>query len=1071
MTQFIKNNRLIIVLFALVGWFFGLISLFSITKEAFPSVDVPFYNILTAYPGADPKTIDEQVTDKIIRQIKGINGIKNINSYSYYNVSSVLVEFDSRKKDLDAGSDIRAALDQVASSLPSDANTPVSMKIDMMMMPIYQFNVSWPFSSEILYERVKKLEEEIKAIPWVSEVAVSGKPEQEIKVNFDLDKLLAADMDVAYPISQLRSLFMKIPTDKKEIDGSLYSFEIATYDPTITSVIDQTKQMDILNLSGRALKLGDLATVSHTYKPSTKKVFLVTGDTTLNSIWFFVTKNAGTDLHSLTLNLQEKVEEFRVQNPDLETIEIQSSKDIIQQTYNLFLENFWETGVLVLLVIVIFLGGKSSLVVSLAFLLVYLLNFFFLDKWGFSFNMIVSFSLILVLGIMIDNLIVISQWISIWLREEKGSIRRAIKFSLHHYSSAVFFGTMCTIVIFVPLLFNLSGIIGEFMKSFPIVIISNLSLSLIVALIVLPAIYSYFFKDKNERKQPIQEHWEKITWELPKEYELPKALLMLERRGNRFSDLFYKRNETKKKAQWTLGIFWIVFIASVALIPLGIVKTDFLKSGDQSDIRVNIKYKPWISEQQNRENTQMILDDILQFTKTNHTKDFHHITVEIWSANGERTMWGDTSHYSSITLKLYEKPKKWVLDILWINRLFGQEKTYKRKTHSSIILQDLREYIDTKIIPKYSFIEEISPLQLATWPSSGKPVGFYLMGENLEEIGKYHEQIIGQIKQIPGIYNVSSNIEYTNGRIQYALDTNKLKEYNISPMSVATLFAWVQNSSYTPNGITIKEFNDIAEDPIDMRAYISYKGALSDLKIGNIPLTNLVKTTSIQPELVSIDRFGSDKAVNIQADKQADVALSDITASIDKIIKDTPPPAWVNYKAAWDVEFQDTSGKDLGISIIIGIFLMYIVLVILFKNFAYPTAIITSIFLSVWWAIIMIAITGMTFDFPAQLWLFWILWVWVNQAIIHVEDFKIFYEQQWMSVVESFRKSIALRFIPIFLTKLTTVLGLLILAFKDEIYWGMAVAFIGWLLMSFFITLLYLPTLIRVFSKEKKYSD
>lgn len=128
---------------------------------------------------------------------------------------------------------------------------------------------------------------------------------------------------------------------------------------------------------------------------------------------------------------------------------------------------------------------------------------------------------------------------------------------------------MCTIVIFVPLLFNLSGIIGEFMKSFPIVIISNLTISLIVALIILPAMYSYFFKDKKETvsTQAIEDanndklHTKDtiISKELPKEYELPNALLMLERRGERFSDLFYRRNTTKKKAKWTLAIFWIIF--------------------------------------------------------------------------------------------------------------------------------------------------------------------------------------------------------------------------------------------------------------------------------------------------------------------------------------------------------------------------------------------------------------------------------------------------------------------------------------------------------------------------------
>lgn len=1065
MVDFIKSNRLIILLFIGIWSVFWVISLFWITKEAFPSVNIPYYNVITTYPGADPKTIDEQVTDKIIRQIKGISGIKNINSYSYYNVSSILVEFDWKKKDIDAGSDIKSAIDQVAGALPSDANTPLPMKVEMTMMPVYQFNVAWPFSSEILYERTKELENIIKSVPGVSEVSVSWKPQQEIKVNFDFQKILATDMDVAYPISQLRSLFMKIPTDKKNIDGSLYSFEFGTYETTVSGVIAQIKDMNVLNLSGKTLKINDLATVSHTYKPSSKSVFLITGDTTLNSIWFFVTKNVGTDLNELTVQLQKKVDEFRKQNPDLQTIEIQSSKNIINQTYNLFLENFRETGLFVMLVIIIFLWSKSALVVSLAFLLVYLLNFLFLDKWWFSFNMIVSFSLILVLWIMVDNLIVISQGISIWLREEKWNIWKAIRFSLHNYSSAVFFGTMCTIVIFVPLLFNLSGMIGEFMKSFPIVIISNLSISLIVALICLPAMYSYFYKHKKHEEPVAIE--EKSNGPI-KEFDLPKALLMLERRWNRFSNLFYRRNSTKSKAKKTLVIFWLIFIWSIALLPLWIVKTDFLKSWDQSDIWVNIKYAPWISNQQNREQTKMVLDDILYFTNTQHSWDFLYKTVEIWSVNGVRSMWWDTSHYASITLKLYEKPKKGILDLLGINKLFWEKWKHERTTPSAEILQDLRVYIDTKIKPKYSFIEEISPLQQASWPSSWKPVWFYIMGSDLEQIWKYHETILPIIKKINGIYNVSSNVEYTNGRIHYSLDTNKLKEYNISAASVATLFAWMQNSSYTPNGILIKEFNDIAEDPIKMNAYIAYNGAFSDVKIGNIPLSNLIKTVSLEPELVSIDRFGSDKAIKIQADKQADVALSDITAAIEKVIKDNPTPEWVSYKAAWDVEFQDTSGRDLWISIMIGILLMYVVLVILFKNFAYPTAIITSIFLSVGWALILLAITGMTFDFPAQLGLFWILWVWVNQAIIHVEDFKIFYEQQGMSVVDSFRKSIALRFIPIFLTKLTTILWLIILALKDEIYGGMAVSFIGWLLMSFFITLLYLPTLINVFSKEKK---
>lgn len=229
-----------------------------------------------------------------------------------------------------------------------------------------------------------------------------------------------------------------------------------------------------------------------------------------------------------------------------------------------------------------------------------------------------------------------------------------------------------------------------------------------------------------------------------------------------------------------------------------------------------------------------------------------------------------------------------------------------------------------------------------------------------------------------------------------------------------------------------------------------------------------MQKVELEPELLSIDRTDNQKAIKIEADKERDAALSDITAAINKIIDDHPLPAGVSYKQAGDVESQDTSAQDLGTSIMIGMLLMYLVLIVLFRNFLYPTAIITSIFLSIGGAIIIIAVLGMTFNFPAQLGIFGVLGVGVNQAIIHIEDFKIFYEKQGMTVLDSFRKSIAIRFVPIFLTKLTTILGLIILSFKDEIYGGLAVAFIGGLLMSFFITLMYLPSLITVLSRRKK---
>lgn len=173
MIDFLKKNRLIILVFISFLGVYGIGALFTITKEATPTVNVPYYNITTLYPGADPKTIDEQVTDKLDKKFKTISLVKKITSSSSYNVSSITIEFYTNKKDVDAVNDIKAAIDQTVSSLPSDVKTPVTRKVDITGLPIYQFALAGPYSSDILYQKAKTLEDDIKSIPGVSDVNVS----------------------------------------------------------------------------------------------------------------------------------------------------------------------------------------------------------------------------------------------------------------------------------------------------------------------------------------------------------------------------------------------------------------------------------------------------------------------------------------------------------------------------------------------------------------------------------------------------------------------------------------------------------------------------------------------------------------------------------------------------------------------------------------------------------------------------------------------------------------------------------------------------------------------------------
>lgn len=1041
MIHFLKSNKIslfIVAIFLTIYWVFAVS---TIPKEAMPSVNIPYYIVSVVYPGADPATIEEQVVNKLEQRFKSISLIKKVTSTSASNMGIISLEFYPNKSDINATNDIKAAIDQVYPSLPTDVKVPSLKKIDISNTPIYTFSVAAHYPPEVIYDKARLLEDKIKSVPWVGEVTVIWKPTKEIKINFDADEIAALDLDISMIVWVLKSAFVKMPADKKEVADKLFSFEITNYENNLTGFLSQIKNYDIVSKDGKSIKIKDIAEVFLSYKWGDKASYVFTNwqkRESLNALSFQVTKVPWYSIETLTNALKLQVTDFSKSNPEFQFMETTSMLESIDRVYNLFIENFWETWLLVLIVILFFLWFRSSMVILVSFLMVYLSDFAFLKWIGYSFNNIVSFSLILVLWVMIDNLIVIVQWIVMWLRKHKNNIWLAIQDSLKNYGRAIIFGTSTTIAIFVPLYFGLSGIMGEFMKPMPVTIISNLAISLFVTLIILPVLATYFYKPGFE-------------------YKIKKSLSFLEETGKKFAQRFYKINATRRGAARVVAFFIAFFIGAVALIPLGVVKVDFMGNTDSNNVWINIKYPPGISIQDNQRYTNQLSLDILEYINGHYPQAIKDISVDLGSQNwwSMLTAWGGTTnHLASFNIRLVE----------WEKRAM---KSYQ-------IVEDLQKFFSSTIRKKYSFIQEIAPLTQKWWPPSGKPIGFYIEGKDYTQINDYIQKILPAIKKISGIYNVNVSIEYTNGKIKYILDENLLKSLGITNMSAILAMISVQNSDYEPNGVKIKDFSEFGDDALSLVAFLQTKWNLDDLKIWKTYMSQIIKEKKIEPELLWINKLDGEKVILIDADKMDAVALADVTKQIDAVIKNTPLPNWLKYLAAGDVQSQSDSAKDLWIAMVVGLFLMYMILIVQFNNVKYATVIITSIFLSIGWSIAILALFWFKFTFVAQLGIFWVLWVWVNQALIHIEDFKEFYEKRGMSVLESFRMSIAERFIPIFLTKAVTIIWLIILAFKDEMFGSMAVAFIGWLVVSFFITLLYIPSLMRLISrnyhdKEKKY--
>jgi len=1030
MVNFLKNNRVGILVVTIFLAVYGVVALFTIPKEAQPSINIPYYYISFSYLWADPSSIEEQIVIPLEQRLKSLSAIKNISASSYYNFGTILVEFDKSKNDVDATNDIKSVIDQVWPTLPSDVKMPILKKVDITDSPVYSFSIVWSVPTQVLYDQVKSLENNIKAIAGVSDVSIIGKPTKEIQIVFDAQKLWALSLDFSMVVSQLKSAFVKFPVDKKIVDGALYSFEIINYDTNLTGFLDEIAWYPILSLQWKKVALRDVAQVYIWYKHQDKKSFIIDdvfAPETKNALSFQIKKSPWYSLWPLVDSIKSTLSEYKSTHPDLKFVETLSQEESINKTYGLFISNFWQTGLLVFFVILLFLWVRSSFVIFFSFFVVYLTNFIYLKSIGYSFNNIVSFALILVLWIMIDNLIVITQGIVVWLQQYAWNVWKAIGYSLRVYGKSVVFGTLTTIAVFAPLYFGLSGVMGEYIRSMPVTVISNLIISLVVTLFILPAIASLMFR----------------SWV---EFVSSSSLSFLKKIGDDIGSMVYRQNTSKRKSLGVILIAFLLFFGSLSLLIVGSVKFSFMGNIDSDNVRMNINYAPGSSIQDNQAYTAKVAAASVKYFQTILSGVVKEIAIDIgqwyslewWSSAG--------SHLSSFTIKLVSADK--------------------RTKTSYALVEQMQQELVVALKQKYSFIQDMSVFTIQAWWWGGKPVAFSIVGEDYQAINDYIQIIFPDVVAIPGIFNVGMSIEYTNGKIVYVIDEYIAKELGANSMSVVMNMIALQNRETFSNGILLNEFSDFWSDTLPLKAFLTTTLPIQQTKIGNYNLEQILKKQELRSEINVIRRTNGKRSITIQADKLATVALADITKAIDSVIEKYPLPLGIEYTSGGDIQQLDETTNDMTSAMIVGLMLMLLVLIIQFNSLKYALLIILSVLFSFWWIVVILRIFSFDLTFPAMIAIFGVFGVGVNQMLILLEDFNFYYKKEGLSVAQSFQESIGERFVPVFLTNTTTIIGLSILSFKDELFWSMAIAFIWWLLASVFIALFLLPAYMNLFSRE-----
>ncbi|MEP3389249.1 MAG: efflux RND transporter permease subunit, partial [Reichenbachiella sp.] len=485
-TLSINNRTTVLVLSALIV-LMGISTYINLPKESFPEIRQPKVYIGTPHPGNSPVDMENLITRPIEKELNTIASVEEIRSTSVQDYSTIIVEFTSTTLIEDALTKVKDAVDKAKPELPSDLEKdPNIFEMNFSEFPVLNINLSGNFSIEELNDYAEDLEDEIEKISQISKVDIRGVDEKEVRVNVDPYQMEARLVNFSDIENAIRAENITLS------GGNLKEGDIRR---SIRVVGEFKDPKDLLKVvvkheKGNIVYLGDIAEVEFDYKEKQNYARLNGKPVVMLDI----VKRSGENLLIATDKIDEIIADFKA-NRFPEGMEVTKTNDQSQQTRDMVssLENNIISGVLlVVLVLLFFLGTRNALFVGVAIPLSMFMAFMILGMFGITINMMVLFSLIMALGMLVDNGIVVVENVY-RLREQGLSAYEATKRGVGEVAWPIIASTATTLAAFLPLAFW-PGIMGEFMKFLPITLMVTLGSSLFVALVINPVLITAFMK-------------------------------------------------------------------------------------------------------------------------------------------------------------------------------------------------------------------------------------------------------------------------------------------------------------------------------------------------------------------------------------------------------------------------------------------------------------------------------------------------------------------------------------------------------------------------------------------------
>lgn len=1012
----------------------GIVGYANLGADLFPEVNTPVITIHSTYIGAGAEEVDKDVIKPIEDAVSGVNGIDTIRSTSGTGFGYTLLMF-TLSTDMNAAViDVQSALAGIADKLPKDATKPVMSKFDLNSQPILIISVSGTASPEELYNEADRIMRRIESLPGVGNVSIAGGLKKQLLVTVDKAAMEYFGVSATTLLGVLQAENLNLPA------GQITQH---TRNVTVRLVgefrdVQDVKDMRVPTISGGSVRLSEIADVTIDYPTPKKAVRL----NTQTSIGIMVRKQSDANVVDTASRVKRELVELQsTLLPGASLTVASDATKFINASLDETRLNLVESIITTALVLFLFLRRwRSSLIVLVAIPVSLVGTFFAMWLFHFTLNIVSLMALGLCIGILVDDSIVILENVDRHIHLGEDPRTAAVRGRMEIGLAAVAI-TLCDVVVFAPIAF-LTDIVGQFFKQFGLTVVFATLLSLLVSFTITPMMASRMLVKaggkRGARKKAVASAGEAAgqdtTQGLPEENARDTAL-------GRFFEGTVK-GAYRRFLEWALvnrGVVivavTVLVVASLALIPMKAIETEFLPTFDQSRLVVDIDLGPGARFPQTDAKTKLVEQHILTLPEVQDS----FVTVG-----------SDTSvSTSEIIVRLKDK---------------GQ-----RRKSQSAVARELREWGRQLTGVDFSVTE---PGIIARTSIEGaKPLIVNVSGPNRDVLRQVSRQVEDAVGSVPGAADVDNTMRAAQTEVSVRINRLAAATHGLTTYDLAT----VLRTALAGTNVGVYRH---AGDEFDMVVRYREDQMKTPYALGTIKVTNPMGQQISLSQVASFLRTESPQEI-LRRDRQNVATISAnmqgrplgaITAEVKEKLKALRMPFGYEVSYGGDTQNMASAFGSLAWALAASILLVYMVLVVLYESFLTPLIRMLSIPCGVIGAFAALALTGKAINIITFIGL-----IMLDGLISKNGTLLIDYTHTLVKRGTPLRKALVeagiTRLRPIIMTSVTMIVGMMPLALSlgasSEIRSGMAVVLIGGLITSTLLTPILLPVVYTLIDDMK----